>query len=67
VTRYCHLVRRPSVVLGQVVAKGAVLGYVGMSGNASGPHLHFEVHANAPPTTHANAINPLTFLKSKGL
>jgi murein DD-endopeptidase MepM/ murein hydrolase activator NlpD len=67
VTRYCHLVRRPSVVPGQVVAKGAVLGYVGMSGNASGPHLHFEVHPNAPPTTHANAINPLTFLKSKGL
>jgi murein DD-endopeptidase MepM/ murein hydrolase activator NlpD len=67
VTRYCHLVRRPSVALGQVVPKGAVLGYVGMSGNASGPHLHFEVHAYAPPATHANAINPLSLLKSKGL
>jgi murein DD-endopeptidase MepM/ murein hydrolase activator NlpD len=67
VTRYCHMVRRPSVVLGQVVPRGAVLGYVGMSGNASGPHLHFEVHAYAPPATHDNAINPLTFLRSKGL
>jgi murein DD-endopeptidase MepM/ murein hydrolase activator NlpD len=67
VTRYCHMVRRPSVTLGQVVPKGAVLGYVGMSGNASGPHLHFEVHAYAPPTTHANAIDPVTFLRGKGL
>jgi murein DD-endopeptidase MepM/ murein hydrolase activator NlpD len=67
VTRYCHLVRRPAVTLGQVVPKGAVLGYVGMSGNASGPHLHFEVHAYAPPTTHANAIDPVAFLRGKGL
>ena len=59
--------RRPSVRLGQVVAKGTVLGYVGMSGNASGPHLHFEVHVYAPPATHANAINPLVFLTAKGL
>ena len=67
VTRYCHMVRRPSVVVGQVVPRGAVLGYVGMSGNASGPHLHFEVHAYAPPVTHANAIDPVTFLRGKGV
>jgi murein DD-endopeptidase MepM/ murein hydrolase activator NlpD len=67
VTRYCHMVRRPSVVVGQVVAKGGLLGYVGMSGNASGPHLHFEVHISAPPATHGNAINPIAFLRSRGL
>jgi murein DD-endopeptidase MepM/ murein hydrolase activator NlpD len=67
VTRYCHMVRRPSVTVGQVVAKGAVLGYVGMSGNASGPHLHFEVHTYAPPATHANAVNPIYFMRARGL
>lgn len=66
VTRYCHMVRRPSVTVGQVVAEGQILGYVGMSGSASGPHLHFEVHTGAP-ATRANAVNPIPFLRAKGL
>ena len=67
VTRYCHMVRRPSVTVGQTVAKGQVLGYVGTSGSSSGPHLHFEVHLNAPPATSANAVSPIVFLKARGL
>jgi murein DD-endopeptidase MepM/ murein hydrolase activator NlpD len=66
VTRYCHMVRRPSVAVGQLVAKGQVIGYVGTSGSSSGPHLHFEVHVSAP-ATHANALNPIPFMRSKGL
>jgi murein DD-endopeptidase MepM/ murein hydrolase activator NlpD len=66
VTRYCHMVRRPSVVVGQSVAKGQVIGYVGTSGSSSGPHLHFEVHAGAP-ATRANALNPIPFMRAKGL
>jgi murein DD-endopeptidase MepM/ murein hydrolase activator NlpD len=67
VTRYCHMVRKPSVVVGQVVAKGQVLGYVGTSGSSSGPHLHFAVHLNAAPATSANAVDPITFMKARGL
>ncbi|GAB1694668.1 peptidoglycan DD-metalloendopeptidase family protein [Krasilnikovia sp. M28-CT-15] len=67
VTRYCHMVRRPSVKVGQAVTAGQIIGYVGTSGSSSGPHLHFEVHTGAPPATHANAIEPIAFLRSHGL
>jgi murein DD-endopeptidase MepM/ murein hydrolase activator NlpD len=66
VTRYCHMVRRPSVIVGQAVAKGQVIGYVGTSGSSSGPHLHFEVHW-AAPATRANAQNPIPFLRARGV
>jgi murein DD-endopeptidase MepM/ murein hydrolase activator NlpD len=66
VTRYCHMIRRPSVSVGQVVAKGQIIGYVGTSGSSSGPHLHFEVHT-AAPATHANAYNPIIFMRARGL
>ena len=66
VTRYCHMVRRPAVVVGQVVPRGAVLGHVGTSGSSSGPHLHFEVHTGVP-ATRANAVSPITFFRDRGL
>ena len=41
-TRYAHL-SEILVVKGEVVEKGKHIGSVGKSGNATGPHLHFEV------------------------
>jgi uncharacterized protein YraI len=67
VTRYCHMIKRPSAKVGDQVAAGQVIGYVGSSGNSSGPHLHFEVHTTAPPATRQNATNPVTFLKARGV
>lgn len=37
---FCHV--QPRVRNGQKVSKGQLLGYVDLSGNTSGPHLHFE-------------------------
>ena len=66
VTRYCHLVRRPPLAVGQRVVKGQLLGHVGSSGSSSGPHLHFEVHQGVPATS-ANAVSPVTFMRARGV
>lgn len=47
VTRYAHLSRfRSDVTLGTRVHQSDVIGYVGMSGLATGPHLHYEMLQN---------------------
>lgn len=66
ISRYCHMVRRPLVRVGQKVVTGQVIGYVGSSGNSSGPHLHFEVHVNASSADRTNAVNPVGFMRIKG-
>ncbi|WP_285691328.1 M23 family metallopeptidase, partial [Actinoplanes sp. NBRC 103695] len=65
VSRYCHMVRQPSVRVGQTVAPGAPIGIVGTSGNSSGPHLHFEIHTSYPASSN-NAINPVPFMIEHG-
>lgn len=44
-TFYAHL-NGISVVPGQIVYQGNVIGTTGNTGNSSGPHIHFEVRAN---------------------
>ena len=56
-TVYGHL-SAIAVLPGQHVIRGQVIGYVGQSGRATGPHLHYEVRVNNVP------VNPHKYLRS---
>lgn len=47
-TEYQHM-KSLLVSAGQAVIQGQVLGYVGSTGNSTGPHLHFEARQDGAP------------------
>lgn len=54
-TYYAHL-NGFNVSNGQRVSKGQLIGFLGNTGNSSGPHLHFEVRLNG------KNVNPSQFI-----
>ena len=55
-TRYGHLASF-AVSPGQQVHRGDTIGFVGLSGRSTGPHLHYEVRINDTP------VNPYKYLR----
>jgi murein DD-endopeptidase MepM/ murein hydrolase activator NlpD len=54
-TLYAHMNGfRSGQSVGTRVSQGQIIGYVGMSGLATGPHLHYEFHLRGSP------VNPVT-------
>ncbi|QOW22210.1 M23 family metallopeptidase [Novilysobacter avium] len=53
-TLYAHMSRFGKFKVGQRVPQGSVIGYVGSTGLATGPHLHYEFRVNG---VHRNPLN----------
>jgi len=53
-TLYGHMSRLGSYRAGQRVSQGQVIGYVGSTGMATGPHLHYEFRVNG---VHRNPLS----------
>lgn len=58
---YCHQ-SEFGVEAGQRVAPGDLIGYVGSTGNVTGPHLHLEVHPG-----NGDPVDPEAWLPEHGL
>lgn len=59
-TWYCH--QSAFELASGTVKGGDLIGYVGSTGNSTGPHLHLEVHPMG-----GDPINPLNWMRALGL
>ena len=56
-TLYAHMKSR-AVQVGATVTQGQIIGYVGSTGNSTGPHLHFEVWQGS---SKSSRVDPMQY------
>ncbi len=61
-TVYAHM-RNRYVNEGDTVYEGQLLGYMGSTGDATGQHLHFELHTGPWNINKTNGVNPLPYFR----
>jgi murein DD-endopeptidase MepM/ murein hydrolase activator NlpD len=57
-TYYAHN-KMLTVKVGQKVKRGDIIGYIGSTGNSTGPHVHYEVWSNGKP------VNPSHYIEGR--
>jgi murein DD-endopeptidase MepM/ murein hydrolase activator NlpD len=60
ISAYCHLSRFANISAGEHVEARQLIGYVGQTGRATGPHLHFAVKRLNATTGMEQFIDPLS-------
>ncbi|HDO1325517.1 peptidoglycan DD-metalloendopeptidase family protein [Aeromonas veronii] len=64
-TLYAHMKESSRLNVGDRIAKGSTIGFVGSTGRSTGPHLHFEVHrhrkSGQPLANPREEVDPLEF------
>jgi murein DD-endopeptidase MepM/ murein hydrolase activator NlpD len=60
-TRYAHL-HRQTVSVGQQIAAHTQIGFLGSTGRATGPHVHYEVLVNGEPQDPAKFLSLARFV-----